>query len=154
MTTAPSDIARLHMQAVATRLTTYLSAEAYTVYQGEVTDNEDAITYPYLVVWAAPVHRPVITMGGYDGTAASIVQVTAAGTSPNEVLAAADRASEALHLWRPTIAGRDCDRLQMDPAAPPPYPLRDPKVTTIDGRPVYSTVITLGFASTPEPAGS
>ena len=47
-------------------------------------------------------------------------QITAAGTTVDEVLAALDRAADAMHCVTPTIPGRNCGQLrQLEGAAPP-----------------------------------
>jgi len=75
-----------------------------------------------------------------DGTAYSYDpagQVTAAGTSVNEVLSALDRAAEALHRQRPAVPGRVFGLIRQVPGTFPPAPTRDDRVHTPDGRPVF-----------------
>jgi hypothetical protein len=147
VTIAATDIARLHAQAIADRLTTALATEGYPVYVGEVTTPEDAITYPYLVIWPAPAARPVVTMAGHAGQASTTIQVTAAAAFVADVLAALDRAGNALHRWTPTIAGRLCAPVTQDPNQVPP-PIPDPRVKTTAGRPVYISSIVVTLYST------
>ena len=143
--TAATDVGRMHQAAIVDRLNAQFAVEKYDVYDGQVTKAEDAVTYPYLVVWPQPATRPVITMAGYAGEASTIAQITAAGTSPADVLAALDRASAALHRWTPTIAGRRCAPVTQQPATVPPAP--DPNVKTTDGGPVFYSYIVVSLYS-------
>lgn len=127
------DVSRGHATAIRDLLTPL----PYTVYLGEITDPEDAIEYPYLVVWPPPADRPANTINGYDSQATTVTQITAAGTSVDEVLAALDRAAGLLHRIRPAILGRQSAPLRQLPGGGPPQPQRDPKVRTLDGRPIY-----------------
>lgn len=151
--TQPSDVSRLHGQAIVDMLNAALTVEqaagAYRVYIGEVTTAEDTITYPYLVVWPPPVSRPTNTMAGSDGAATSTTQITAAGTTTDEVLAALDRAAAALHRRRPTIVGRRCGLITQLPTAEPPQPQRDDRVNTPAGRPVFYAPLLFSLYSTP-----
>lgn len=138
------DVSRAH----ATAIKDLLAALPYTVYLGEVTDPEDTIGYPYLVVWPPPADRPSNTLAGYDSQATTLTQVTAAGTTVDEVLAALDRVAALLHRQRPTVAGRRCTPLRQIPGAGPPQPLRDPRVRTVDGRPIYHSIALYELHST------
>jgi hypothetical protein len=91
---------------------------------------------------------PTNTLAGYDTAAMSTIQVTAAGTSVNEVLAALDRATAALHRRRPTIIGRRCGLIRQVPGAFPPAPQRDDRVNTPAGRPVFFSFALFAFYST------
>lgn len=147
-----SDVSRQHAAAIATMIEQAVAGEAaaqgYRVYVGEVTTPEAEIEYPYYVVWPTPAMRPTNTLAGYDSAAASTIQVTAAGTSPDEVLAALDRAAAGLHRKRPQITGRNCALLRQVPGAFPPAPTRDDQVHTPDGRPVFFSFILLQLYST------
>lgn len=136
-----SDVSRQHAAALAAMLDAALAGlqtgGAWRVYVGEVTDPEAEVTYPYLVVWPPPAFRPTNTLAGYDGVARSTIQVTAAGTTVDEVLACLDRAATALHRRRPQIAGRRATPITQQPGATPPAPSRDDTVHTADGRPVF-----------------
>lgn len=141
MTLTAPDVSRQHGAALAAMLSAALAGEQaqgrYRVYVGEVTTPEAEITYPYLVVWPSPAYLPTNTMAGYDGAVRSTIQITAAGVSVDEVLAALDRVGVALHRRRPQITGRNCSPLTQLPGAVPPAPNRDEHVHTPDGRPVF-----------------
>lgn len=151
--TQPSDVSRLHRQAIVDLLNAALATEqaagAYTVYVGEVTDGEDTIAYPYLVVWPPPVARPTNLLNGYDGAATTVTQITAAGITADEVLAALDRAAAALHRRRPDIIGRRCSPITQLPTTEPPQPSRDDRVNTPAGRPVFYAPLLFQLYSTP-----
>lgn len=150
--TLPVDVSRQHGQAIADLIDAALAplqiGGRYTVYVGEVTTPESDIAYPYLVVWPPPVWRPTNTQAGYDGAAVSTVQVTAAGTTVDEVLAALDRAAAALHRRRPAIPGRMCGLITQVPGATPPQPERDDTVHTPAGRPVFFSFVLFTLYST------
>ena len=147
-----SDVSRQHTTAVKTMIEVAVAGEAqdgrYKVYNGEVTDDEADVKYPYLVVWPPPVMRPTNTLAGYDSAATSTIQVTAAGSSVDEVLAALDRAAAALHRRRPHIPGRLCAPISQVPGATPPAPQRDDRVNTPDGRPVFFSFALFSLYST------
>ena len=147
-----SDVSRQHAAAVKTMIEQAVAGEAqggrYRVYDGEVTTDETQTVYPYLVVWPPPAMRPVNTLAGYDGAATSTIQVTAAGSSVDEVLAALDRAAAALHRRRPQIPGRVCALISQVPGATPPAPQRDDRVNTPDGRPVFFSFALFSIYST------
>lgn len=151
--TQPTDVSRLHRQAIVDLLNDALAVEqtggAYTVYVGEVTTAEADITYPYLVVWPPPVTRPTNLLNGSDGAATTVTQITAAGTTTDEVLAALDRAGTALHRRRPNIIGRRCTPITQLPTAEPPQPGRDDRVNTPTGRPVFFAPLLFSLYSTP-----
>jgi hypothetical protein len=151
--TQPVDVSRLHHKAILDLLSPAIVPlqvdGRYRIYSGEVTDDEDSIAYPYLVVWPPPVHRPVNTMAGYDGAATTTTQVTAAGTTVDEVLAALDRAAAALHRRRPAILGRITGLVSQVPSATPPQPDRDDSVRLPDGRPVFMSFLQFSLYSTP-----
>lgn len=150
--TLPVDVSRQHGHAIADLINTALAPlqvdGRYTVYVGEVTTAEGDIAYPYLVVWPPPAFRPTNTQAGYDGAAVSTVQVTAAGTTTDEVLAALDRAAAALHRRRPIILGRVCGLITQVPGATPPQPERDETVHTPGGRPVFMSFCLFTLYST------
>jgi len=140
--TAPLlDVSRQHAHAVASMIETAVAGEAqdgrYAVFVGEVTTTEDVTVYPYYVVWPPSAMRPTNTLAGYDSAAMSTIQVTAAGTSVNEVLSALDRAAGALHRQRPVVPGRVFGLIRQVPGTFPPAPTRDDRVHTPDGRPVF-----------------
>lgn len=138
------DVSRAHAAAIRD----LLAPLPYTVYLGEVTDPDDALTFPYLVVWPPPANLPTNTLNGYDSQATTTTQITVAGTSVDEVLAALDRAAAQLHRVRPTVTGRKCAPLRQIPGAGPPQPLRDPQVRTTDGRPIYHSIALYELHST------
>lgn len=131
---ADSDIGWAHAAAIAA----LLEPLPYPVYMGEVTDADDALTYPYVVIWPPPATRQTVTLAGYGGEATTTTQITASGRNVREVITALDRVSAALHRKRPTIVGRRCGLItQVEGAAGPPQPDRDEQVRTEDGRPVF-----------------
>ena len=146
------DVSRQHAAAVKALIEVAVAGEAqdgrYQVFMGEVTTPEDQTVYPYYVVWPPPAMRPINTLAGYDGAATSTIQVTAAGTSVNEVLAALDRAAAGLHRRRPHIPGRVCCPISQVPGAAPPAPQRDDQVHTPDGRPVFYSFSLFSLYST------
>lgn len=147
-----TDVSRQHAAVVVAMIEAAVAGEAqqdrYRVYVGEVTDAEADVKYPYLVVWPPPAMRPTNTLAGYDSAAASTIQVTAAGSSVDEVLAALDRAAAALHRRRPQIPGRVCGLITQVPGAFPPAPQRDDKVNTPTGRPVFYSFALFSLYST------
>lgn len=149
----PLDVSRQHADAIATLINAALApmqvAGRYTVYIGEVTTAEADTLYPYLVVWPSPAHRPRNTQAGYDGAATTTTQVTAAGATVDEVLAALDRAAAAVHTRIPRIPGRRCSPISQVPGAQPPQPERDDAVTTPGGRPVFYSFDLFTLYSTP-----
>lgn len=151
--TAPTDLSRLHAQALVSLVNAALAdlqvEGRYTVYVGEVTEPEATIAYPYLVIWPAPAVRDVNLLNGYDGSATTTTQITAAGTTTEEVLAALDRASAALHRKTPTIPGRTWAPIRQVPGATPPQPDRDDTVNTATGRPVFTSFALFTLHSTP-----
>ncbi|HEY0697189.1 MAG TPA: hypothetical protein VGD43_05200 [Micromonospora sp.] len=140
---ADTDIGWAHAQALADMLADL----PYTVHVGEVTDD----TLPYIVLWPPPATRPTITLAGYGGEATTATQITAAGASVREVLAALDRVAARLHRRRPTIPGRRCGLVtQVEGAATPPQPGRDEQVSTPD-RPVFSSFLQFSLFSARNP---
>ena len=141
MTAPLVDVSRQHAYAVASMIEAAVAGEAqdgrYAVFVGEVITPVDSTVFPYYVVWPPPAMRPTNTLAGYDSAAHSTIQVTAAGTSVNEVLAALDRASAALHRQRPAVPGRVFGLIRQVPGTAPPAPQRDDRVHTPDGRPVF-----------------
>lgn len=136
------DPSRAHAHAIAD----LLAPLPHTVYIGDVTDSDP--TYPYLVVWPPPGTRPANTLNGYDSQITTTTQITAAGTSVDEVLSVLDRAAALLHRIRPAVPGRQCTPLRQQPGAPPPQPRLDPTTRTADGRPIYFAVALYDLHST------
>lgn len=133
---ADTDIGWLHAEGMAGLLT----ALPYTLYIGAVTDADDTLVYPYLVLWPPPATRPAVTLNGYGGEATTVTQLTATGRTPRETITALDRASALLHRRRPTIPGRRCSLITYtEGAAAPPQPQPDPQARTPDGQPIYVT---------------
>lgn len=151
--TIPLDVSRQHAHAIADLVTAALAPlqedGRYTVFFGEVTTAEADTVYPYLVVWPSPGFRPTNTNAGYDGALTTTTQITAAGASADEVLAALDRAALALHRRRPTILGRRCSPISQVPGSQPPQPERDDTVHTPTGRSVFSSFALFSLYSTP-----
>lgn len=146
---ADTDIGWLHAQGLAALLEP-LPCE---VYIGEVTDADEDLTFPYLVLWPPPASRPTITLAGYGGEATTVTQLTAAGTSPRETITALDRAAARLHRQRPTIPGRRCSLITYtEGAATPPQPQPDPQARTPDGKPIYVTFAQFTLHSSPRRA--
>lgn len=147
-----SDVSRQHAAAIKNLIEAAVAGEAqdgrYRVYVGEVTTAEDAIAYPYLVVWPPPAMRPTNMLNGWDGAATSTIQVTAVGSTVDEALAALDRAAAALHRRRPVITGRVCGLITQVPGATPPAPQRDDRVNTPAGRPPFLTFALFSLYST------
>lgn len=153
--THPEDISRLHAQAMVALVNAAVAGEQqdgrYKVYVGKVTDAEADVKYPYYVIWPPPAMRPTNTMAGYDGAAQSTIQLTAAGITENDVLAALDRAAAGLHRVRPTIPGRACGAFRQVPGATPPAPLREDRVNA-NGQPVFVAFALFDIYSTPSTA--
>lgn len=153
MTAPATDVSRQHADAIADLANAALApiqvAGRYRVYVGEVTTAETEMVYPYVVVWPAPAMRPTNTSNGYDGAATTTTQITAAGNSVDEVLAALDRVAAGLHRRRPLIPGRQCSPLTQVPGSQPPQPERDDQVTTPTGRPVFFSFALFSLYSTP-----
>lgn len=151
--TLPVDISRLHAQAIVDMLNTGLAPlqvdDAYQVYLGEVSTREEDIVWPYLVVWPSPAHRPTNLQAGYDGAATTLTQITAAGVTAEETIAALDRAVGLLNRQRPTIVGRRCAPLRHEPGGTPPQPQRDDRVHTPLGRPAFFSFVLFHLYSTP-----
>lgn len=125
------------------------SAVDHQVFFGEVTAADADLEYPYLVVWPAPGNRPVTTLAGYGGELTTTTQVTAVGTSVDEVLSALDRASAALHRVRPVITGRQCAPIVQESGGTPPQPQRTDKTRTPDGRPIFFSFALFTLYSSP-----
>lgn len=151
-----ADASRIHRDTIIALLNDALTVEqqagAYRVYDGDVTTAEDQIAYPYLVVWSAPADRPNVTMAGRNRRALTTTQITAAGTSTDEVLAALDRAGDALIGRVPPSGstGRLFGRIFQQPGTSSPLPRKDPSVRTREGLPVYVSSIVVTLYSTPQ----
>jgi len=155
--THPLDVSRLHRDAIKALLDAAFEPlqvdGRYKVYDGQVTDKEDEIVYPYLVIWPGPAVRSSgHTMNGSTGAAVTTTQITAAGISTDEVLAALDRAAAALDRQIPAVPGRRFEPVTQVPGAPPPAPERDDRVSTPDGRPVFFSSILVTLRSHPAAA--
>lgn len=143
---ANTDIGWMHADALKVLLD---GGTTYPVYVGEVTASDDELEWPYLVLWPPPANRPVSTMAGYVGDATTVIQVTAAGRTIREVLAALDRASAALHRRRPTIPGRRCELISQVPGVPPaPQPDKEEAARINDGLPIYFSFVQFSLYST------
>lgn len=151
--TIPVDVSRQHAHAIADLINGAVAqlqtGGRYTVYIGEVTTSEAETVFPYLIVWPSPGFRPTNLQAGYDGALTTTTQITAAGRTVDDVLAALDRTAAALHRRRPNIPGRACGPITQVPGAAPPQPGRDDKVHTPDGRPVFFSYNLFTLYSTP-----
>lgn len=147
---ADTDVGWAHAQGLAD----LLEPLPYQLYIGEVTDTDDALKYPHLILWPPPASRPTITLNGYAGEATTTTQITAVGRDPREAITALDRASDLLHRRRPTIPGRRCSVITyVEGAAGPPQPQRDEQARTPDGRPPYFTHAQFTLHSSRSPDG-
>ncbi len=118
------------------------------VYYGRVTKPDADLTWPYLVVWPPPAARPDDALSGRSGDRVTTsIQITAAGTTVDEVLDVLDRAAAALDWAVPTISGRVCNPVRQAEDDVPPPPAEDPQVRTPDGRPVLTSYITVRLTS-------
>lgn len=144
-----SDPSRLHAAAIQVLVDAALPANV-DVYLAKVNKADAELTWPYLVVWPPPARRPLDSLAGWTaGTVTTRTQLTAAGTSADEVLAVLDRAAEALHGVTPTIAGRTCGQIQQTDDQPPPVTV-DPTVKTAGadpGRDIYMGFIIVLLSS-------
>ncbi len=137
---------RAHALAVHALLRAALPAGT-DVFYGQVTRADAELSWPYLVVWPPPADRPQDSLDGRSGGRLdTVVQVTGAGTTVDEVLDVLDRAADALEGVAPTIAGRTCQRLWFDEQAPPP-PVEDPQVRTPGGRSILTSFLTVRLTS-------
>jgi hypothetical protein len=142
-----SDPSRLHATAVHALVQAAVPA-GVRVYFGKVHTPDAEIAYPYLVVWPAPANRVDDALHGWAGQLSTVTQLTAAGTTVDEVLAVLDRAATALQGVTPTITGRDCGPLRQIPGAGPPSPDVDPRVKTPAGRDIYFSYVLFEMHST------
>lgn len=140
----------LHAQAIVGRLK---GATDYTVYLDEMGD--DNPSYPYFVVWPVPGLRSADRLKGYGGDISTRIQVTVAALSGIDLVGAADRATLALHRWRPAIEGRRCGYVEQDQdvvpgtPTPTPVPLIDPKYRALAGQKIIYTPLFFVLFSTP-----
>lgn len=147
---ADTDIGWMHAEGLAA----LLAPLPCTLYIGEVTDADEDLTFPYLVLWPPPASRPTTTLNGYGGEATTVTQLTASGASPREAITALDRAAALLHRRRPTIPGRRCSLISYtEGAAGPPQPQPDPQARTPDGQPIYVTFALFTLHSSRSPDG-
>lgn len=140
-----SDPSRLHVRAQYDLLRAALP-DTIDVYVGRVTVADDELRWPYLVLWPSPARRAVDGLDSYAGLAETRTQITGAGRTPDEVLAALDRASAALHCVTPTIPGRECGWIRMDDTLT--SITVDPDARTSDGRDIYVGYLFADLAST------
>jgi hypothetical protein len=104
--------------------------------------------FPYLVAWAA-VGQPLPAderLRGYSGAILTRHQVTIAALTSLDCVGAAARARNLLHRWQPTVAGRRCGDIAMDPGGAS-VPVVDPTVTGPHGQRIYVTYLFFTFAS-------
>lgn len=146
---ADTDVGWAHAQALAGML----AGLPYPLYVGEVSDEDDTLTYPHLILWPPPATRPTVTLNGYAGEVTTVTQITAVGTTPREAITALDRVSALLHRRRPSIAGRRCSLVTAtEGAAGSPQPQPDDQARTADGRRVFFTFGLFSLYSSPETA--
>lgn len=147
-----SDPSRAHAKAKLELLRAALP-DTVDVYLAKVDKTDEALRWPYLVLWPPPAGRPVDSLEGYSGQVSTRTQITGAGTTPDEVLAVLDRASAALHCVTPAIPGRMCGWIRMSDDLLAPITV-DPAKKTFDGRDIYVGRIFAELMSTPagEPA--
>ena len=145
----PVDPSRMHALAIHDLLRAAVPVEV-DVYNGRVDKADADLTWPYLVVWSQPGTRDMDSLAGYTGGGVrTVTQVTAAGTTVDEVLAWLDRAAGALHGVCPIIAGRDCGLIGQLPGTQPPQPRPDPRVKTAAGNSILFSFALFGLFSTP-----
>lgn len=143
----------LHAEAIIGRLKEVTS---YTVFVDEVGgDMLSTAEYPYYVVWPVPGLRPADRLKGYGGDLVTRIQVTVAALTGIDLVGAADRATGALHRWRPVIEGRRCGWVEQDQdvvpgtPTPTPVPLIDPKSRAVPGQKVIYTPLFFTLFSSP-----
>jgi len=98
----PRDLTNPHVDAIDTML----AGAGYPTYISEVTDPEDTITYPYLVVHPNTGAAQRTTLSPSSPVRAWRWQVTAVGRDRAETAAALDRARAALVDRVPVVPGR------------------------------------------------
>jgi hypothetical protein len=141
------DVSWTHAEAIHSML----DPLPYTVYLGEVTDSDDTLTYPYLVVWPPPTTSGRENLTGTLRRATTRTQISAVGQDVHEALAALDRAGQLLDGKRPVIAGRSCTQLELAAASGPPEP--NPSVrTTPGGKATHRAFAIYSLTSLPAPA--
>jgi hypothetical protein len=139
---ADADIGWAHADALAV----LLEPLPYVLFIGDVTAPDDALRYPYLVLWPPPANRQTVTLNGYGGEATTTTQITAAGRSIREVLAALDRVGTRLHRRRPTIPGRACGLIRQEPGDTAP-PQKDQAASTPE-QPIFFAFLHFTLHST------
>lgn len=129
------DITHVHVEAVMP----LLEIAGYSLYVAEVTGDDATREYPYLVLWPTPVYVAAGDLAGTPTEALFRFQVTAVGRDPRETGAARDRAVAELVGSRPTVVGRECGQVALEPGDQPIRPdptTRDP----VTQRPVFYAV--------------
>jgi hypothetical protein len=141
------DVSWAHAEAIQG----LLDALPYTVYLGEVTDSDDDITYPYLVVWPPPATSGRENLTGNLLRATTRTQISVIGQDVHETLAALDRAGQLLNSKRPVVAGRVCTQLELTATSGPPEPNSTVR-TTPGGKPTHRAFAIYSLTSLPAPA--
>lgn len=146
----PTDVSRAHGRAIYDLLAPLSGAPCnYQRYFAKVDVGDDALRYPYLIVWAQPGTRGQINMAGnvYDLT--TVTQITAVGQDDDEVLAALDQAGALLQGIRPAIDGRLPGQIRQIPTS---QPVRETdQARTPAGQPYYMAIALYSLNSTAGP---
>ena len=103
----------------------------------------DSTTYPYVVVYAGAGIRDSDREGDVRVRRTFEWQTTTVGSSPAQCRAALARVADALEDWVPTIAGRDCSKVE-HPVSRPMF-----KDDTLPDRVVYTAVDQWSVVSSP-----
>lgn len=145
--TTPTDVSRAHNRAIYDMLAPLTSPPTgYQRYFAKVDVPDSDLTYPYLIVWAAPGHRQILTLSGTVSDLTTITQVTVVGRDDDEVLGALDRAADLLHGHRPAIGGRLPGCIRQQPVDRPVRPTDTSR--TPDGQPYYMSFALFELNST------
>lgn len=142
--TDPVDPSRAHAHAILA----LVEATQYTTYNGKVTDPDELLSYPHLIVRSAYGVRALTALVGRSATLTTVTDVVAVGRDPDEVMAALDRVAAQLVGAQPTITGRQCGDIA-DVTQPGVPPLEDKTLLTPDGQPTYRSVGSFELVSTP-----
>jgi hypothetical protein len=143
------DVSRAHGHAMFDLLAPLTDDGGVQRFFGQVDVPDAKLKRRYLIVWASPGVRDLLTMAGNLSDLTTTTQITAVGRNVDEVLALLDRAADLLQGVRPVISGRVPGFIRQVPTDTPVRP--NETLRTAEGAPTYRGIALFTLNSTAAP---
>lgn len=122
---------RAHLQAVRAMIE---AAWSHPVYIGEVPAEA---TYPYVLLWSSPGRLTAAEVDGVMDDLSEPIGVTMVGATYEAALQVVPRVRAALMGKAPTVSGRYCHPLRLEPDGQPVQVDKATKIPKTDRYPSY-----------------